>query len=147
MVPPSRLVAGRTDPGDGILEEAGDRLSWAGWFTEGWLGTVPLLFSAVIVALVFFVLLPLVLAVAGLLAASAVVGARLLSSSAWAVTARSSRARLEWRVRGMLRSARAVHEMAAVIERGDEWPLVDGRRPAVEEVEAHDAGTLLGRRA
>ncbi len=31
------------DPGDDILEEAGDRLSSAGWFTEGWWGTVLLL--------------------------------------------------------------------------------------------------------
>ncbi len=67
--------------------------------------------GAVIVALVFFVLLPLVLAVAGLLAGIAVRG------------------------------------IAAQLERGDEWPLVDRRPPAVREDEAHAAGTLLARRA
>jgi hypothetical protein len=135
------------DPGEDILEEAVDRLHWSTWFTESWWGWALALFAGLIVAVVFFVLLPLAIAFVGLMLAFAVFGARLLSISAWTVTARSSRARLEWRVRGTLRSGRAVREVATGLERGDEWPLVDGGPPAVEWLEADDAGTLLGRRA
>ena len=97
-------------------------------------------------ALLFFVFLPLVFAIVGLLVALVVVAARLLSISPWAVAARSSSgARLEWRVRGTLRSRRAVREVAAALERGDEWPLVDGMHPAVVQLSAHARAALTPR--
>jgi hypothetical protein len=122
------------DPGDDILEEAGDRLRDAGLFgTDEWWGTVLVFFGGLVVALLFFVVLPLLFALLGVVLALALLVARLLSISGWRVTARSKRVRLEWRVRGTLRSARAVRDIAAALERGDEWPLVDGRPPSVLE--------------
>ncbi len=41
--------------------------------------------------------------------------------------------RLEWLVRGTLQSSRAVRELMTARERGDDLPLVDGKRPDVEE--------------
>ncbi len=90
-------------------------------------------FGSLLVVLLFFAVFPLVFAVLGLLVAIGVLGARLLSISPWTVTARSPQARLEWRVRGTLRSGRAVRDIAAALERGDELPLIDGRRPDAME--------------
>jgi hypothetical protein len=126
---------GSPDPGDDVIEDAGEALSWGG-------GTVLVLFGSILVALLFFVFLPLVIAVLGLLVALAVFGTRLLSISPWTVTAVSSRARLEWRVIGTLRSARAMREVAAGLERGDAWPMVDGTLPVVLESTAVARGSL-----
>jgi hypothetical protein len=116
------------DPGDDILEDAGDRLSHLDRLGEGaWWLTVLALVGGLVVSLIFFIVLPLLFALVGVLLALGLLVARLLSISGWRVTARSSRARLEWRVRGTLRSARAVREIAAALERGEEWPLADGR--------------------
>lgn len=133
------------DPGDDTLEDAGDRLSDAGLFrTDAWWGTVLVFFGAVVVAVLFFVVLPLLFALAAVLVALGLLVARLLSISPWTVTARSSRGRLEWRVRGTRRSARAVRQVAAAIERGDE-PLVDGRPP--DSVEATGSSMSRSTRA
>jgi hypothetical protein len=120
------------DPGDDFLEDAGDRLSEVGLLgDDAWWATVLVFAGGLVVALIFLVLLPLLFALAGVLLALGLVGARLLSLTRWTVTARSSRVRVEWRVRGTLRSVRAVREIAAALERGEQWPLVDGRRPSV----------------
>jgi hypothetical protein len=119
------------DPGDDFLEDAGDRLSDVGLFGEGaWWATILVFAGGLVVALIFFVFLPLVFVLAGVLVAFGALGARLLSLSRWTVTARTSRGRVEWRVRGTLRSARAVREIAGALERGEEWPLVQGRPPS-----------------
>jgi len=117
------------DPGEDILEDAGDRLSDIALFGESAWWTVLVFVGGLVVSLIFFVVLPLLLVVVGVLLALGLVVARLLSISRWRVTARSAQARLEWRVRGTIRSARAVREIAAALERGEEWPLVDGRPP------------------
>lgn len=129
------------DPGDDILEEARDRLSYLDLHPEAaWWLTILAIVGGVLVALILFIFLPLLLALVGLLVALVILGARLLSISKWTLTARSSRARLEWRVRGTLRSARALREIAAALERGDEWPVVDGRPPDAMEGET---GTVV----
>jgi hypothetical protein len=133
---------GSPDPGDDVIEDAGEALSWGGLLEDSWWGTVLVLFESILVALLFFVFLPLVIAVLGLLVALAVFGTRLLSISPWTVTAVSSRARLEWRVIGTLRSARAMREVAAGLERGDAWPMVDGTLPVVLESTAVARGSL-----
>jgi hypothetical protein len=117
------------DPGDDFLEETGDRMSHLDDGPEAsWWLTVLALVGGFLLALIFFVLLPLLFALAGALVALGILVARLLSISKWTLTARSSRARLEWRVRGTLRSARALREIAAALEQGRE-PLVTGRPP------------------
>jgi hypothetical protein len=122
------------DPGDDLLDEARERLSDVGLFAEGaWWATALVFLGGLVVSLIFFVVLPLLFALLGVLVALVVLGARLLSISRWTVTARSLQARLEWRVRGTRRSARAVHEITAALERGDEWPMVDGRPPSAVE--------------
>ena len=83
-----------------------------------------------VVSLIFLVLLPLLFALAGVLLALGLVDARLLSPTKWAVTATELPSPRRVRVRGTLRSARAVREIAAALERGEQWPLVDGRRPS-----------------
>jgi hypothetical protein len=121
------------DPGDDTIEDAGEMLEWGGMFEDSGWWTVLVLVGSLLVVLLFFVRFPVVFAVLGLAVALGVLVARLLSISPWTVAARSSGTRLEWRVRGTLRSARAVRDIAAALERGGEWPLVDGRRPDVVE--------------
>jgi len=53
------------------------------------------------------------------------VAARFLSLATWEIAARGRDTRLVWRVRGPIRSRRAMHDVAAAITRGDA-PLVDG---------------------
>lgn len=119
------------DPGDDFLEDAGERLSEFGLLGDGaWWATVLVFAGGLVVSLIFLVLLPLLLALAGVLLGLGLVGARLLSLTTWTVTARSSRARVEWRVRGTLASARAVREVAAALERGEQWALIDRRPPS-----------------
>jgi hypothetical protein len=50
------------DPGDDILEDAGDRLSDVGRFEEAWWATALVFLGGLVVALLFFVLLPLLVA-------------------------------------------------------------------------------------
>ena len=84
---------------------------------------------AVVVIVVFvalwILLLPLALFLAGVLAAILVLGARILSLSAWTIRATVRAGTLSWRVRGVRRSGRAMHEVASRLKRGEE-PLVNG---------------------
>jgi hypothetical protein len=123
------------------IEVVGEGLEWGGYFTETWWGTVLAIFGTLLLVLIFFVFLPLAFAVVGLFVAFAVLGARLLSIAPWIVIAWSRRAWLEWQVRGTFRSARAMREVAAGLERGDEWPMVDGRLPVVVESRAVPRGS------
>ena len=119
------------DPGDDILEDAGERLSDVGLFAEGeWWATALVFLGGLVVSLIFFVVLP-----AALRAPWCAGGARCARRAAapisrWTVTARSLQARLEWRVRGTRRSARAVQELAAALERRRR--MACGRRQAAE---------------
>lgn len=92
------------------------------WLVGLLLGLVFVILFAI--ALAF--LLPLILILVGLLVAVVTVAAKLASLSRWQVRATSVCAGLEWRVRGPLRSRRAIHDVARALERGAE-PLVDDR--------------------
>jgi hypothetical protein len=108
-----------------------DWLRWTGQvLSDNVPSTLLTLVAGFIVALVFFVVLPVVFAIVGLLAALAALAARLLSLARWTVTARSSRVRMSWRVRGFVQSRRAVREVARAIEHGKE-PLVAAHRADV----------------
>lgn len=78
----------------------------------------------VLVVLVAF-LLPLVFLVVGLVVAALALAARLLSLTAWTIRARGGDRTLSWRVTGVRRSRRALHEVATTLERGEE-PSVEG---------------------
>ena len=86
---------------------------------------------ALFVAVVLLVLLltgllfPLLLFLAGLVVAIVALTARVLSLSDWTVIARGRERELRWRVRGLVRSRRALHEVAASLARG-EVPTIDG---------------------
>ena len=86
----------------------------------------------VLFAVVLLLFLPAMFLLAGVVVAMALLAARLLSIVAWTVSASSSSARLTWRVRGTSRAARAVRQVAAALERGEQ-PLFDSRPPDTVE--------------
>ena len=82
--------------------------------------------------LVVLIFLPAVFLLLGVIAALAVLSARLASLAAWRVKVRNAETQLIWRVRGTSRAARAVRQVTAALERGDE-PLIDGSGPDAVE--------------
>lgn len=78
----------------------------------------------VLVVLVTF-LLPLVFLIVGLVVAALALAARLLSLTAWTIRAHGGNRTLSWRVKGVRRSRRAMHDVATTLERGEE-PSVEG---------------------
>ena len=98
-----------------------------GGFVDDLSSVVVAITLAVVLIVVFvalwILLLPLAFLLAGILAAVLALGARLLSLSAWTVFATGPEGTLRWRVRGILRSRRAMHDIASRLEHG-EVPLV-----------------------
>jgi hypothetical protein len=80
---------------------------------------------AVLLALLWFVVVPALVFLLAVVVALLALAARVLSLSAWTVTARSPETALQWRVRGLRRSRRTMHGVAGMLERGEQ-PLVDG---------------------
>lgn len=92
-------------------------------------GTLAVIFGFVIVVLIVaWFLVPIFVLLLGVLVATAALVLRLLSISAWTVRATSDSRGLAWRVRGLFRSRRAIHELARKLSGGEE-PLVEGRPP------------------
>jgi hypothetical protein len=93
----------------------------------GGLAVAIVVLVAVLLVLVvlWFVVLPLVVFVTGVIVALLALAARLLSISAWTIRARNGDRQLSWRVRGTMRSGRAMRQVAARIGRGEE-PTIDG---------------------
>jgi hypothetical protein len=97
------------DPGVGTAPDFGaDDLGIAG--------------AIIVVLLIFFLFLngfALLVGLAALLAAFGGLVFRIVLGRPWVVQAKSGTRELQWRVRGTLGSRRAIHEVAAAIERGD----------------------------
>lgn len=88
------------------------------------------LLTLLVLVLVFTVVLPLALLLVGVLVTAIALLVRLTNLGVWTVRAVSADRALEWRVRGVLRSRRALHTVARALERGGEAALKDDR-PAV----------------
>ena len=73
----------------------------------------------VLVLLFVFVGIPLLVFLAGVLVAVGGLVLRILFGRPWRVEASSERGELAWRVRGTRGSRRALHEIAAVLRRGE----------------------------
>ena len=93
---------------------------WA--VTAGWHSS-PLVVIVAIVLL--WLLVPILLFVAGVAVTVAALVARLLGLSEWTVRAHGQRIVLIWRVRGLGRSRRAMDEIVALLAAGQK-PTVDG---------------------
>jgi len=112
----------------GMTYPAGD---W-GMGEHLWIAIAILVAVLVLTILVFF-LVPFIVLLLGVLAATPALAARLLGVSAWTVRAQSEKRTLAWRVRGVLRSRRAMRDVVALLER-DEEPHVDRWDPSIVEV-------------
>jgi hypothetical protein len=75
--------------------------------------------AVVVLLLLFAVGLPLLLLLAAFAFAVGGLVLRIVFRRPWLVRARSERGELEWRVRGALRSRKAIHEVARALERGE----------------------------
>ncbi len=92
-------------------------------------GVVVAAVVVLVVGLVWTLVVPALLLLAGVLIAAGAVVAKLLALQPWRIEARSPRTRLVWWVRGPRASRRAIRSIAAGLEQGME-PSVDGRSPA-----------------
>lgn len=116
------------------LDEALDTASWlpgdlggsvADDLASALLAVVVAVIAIAVLAIVVWLVLPVVVLFIGLVVAVVGVGARVLSLAAWTVTARAGATRLDWRVRGVRRSRRAMRDVATALARGV-TPAVDG---------------------
>jgi hypothetical protein len=78
---------------------------------------VGVILAIIVFLLLLFVVLPLLAILIGIVLGALLVLARITGLATWRVRAASAGRTLEWRVRGFLRSRRAMHAVARALER------------------------------